>query len=161
MVLLEHIPTAQGFWRVASSDRLKTTEHPHRHSSLSQAHHKFSAEYCQKRRLRVQNRSAGCVFSCTDTSRQQEVLRFAFENKVYQFRVLPFGLNTASQVLTHLGHTVAAYLHRQGISVIPYLDDWYHPDLSFITPPVSVNTLNMVGLKLNEAKYELEPVQDI
>ena len=56
--------------------------------------------------------------------------RFAFENKVYQFRVLPFGLNTAPQVFTRLGHTVTGYLHRQGISVIPYLDDWliHHPD---------------------------------
>ena len=51
-------------------------------------------------------------------------LRFAFKNKVYQFRVLPFSLNTAPQVFTRLGHTVAAYLHHQGISVIPYLDDW-------------------------------------
>ena len=48
----------------------------------------------------------------------RKYLRFAFENKVYQFRVLPFGLNTAPQVFTHLGHTVAAYLHRQGTSVI-------------------------------------------
>ena len=28
---------------------------------------------CRKRRLRVQNRSAGCVLSCTDSSKQQEV----------------------------------------------------------------------------------------
>ena len=60
----------------------------------------------------------------------RKYLRFSFENKVYQFRVLPFGLNTAPQVFTRLGHTVTSYLHRQGISVIPYLDDWliHHPD---------------------------------
>ena len=60
----------------------------------------------------------------------RKYLRFAFENKVYQFRVLPFGLNTDTQVFTQLGHTVTGYLHRQGISVIPYLDDWliHHPD---------------------------------
>ena len=52
----------------------------------------------------------------------RKYLRFAFENKVYQFRVLPFGLNTAPQVFARLGHTVTGYLHRQGISVIPYLD---------------------------------------
>ena len=63
----------------------------------------------EKRRLRVQNRSAGCVLSCTNTSTQQEVLRFAFENKVYQFRVLHFSLNTAPQVFTCLRHRVAAY----------------------------------------------------
>ena len=62
-VLFEHIPGMQGVWRVASSYRLKTTEPPHRRSSLSHAHHKLSAEYHQKRRLRVQNRSAGCILS--------------------------------------------------------------------------------------------------
>ena len=33
----------------------------------------------------------------------RKYLRFAFENKVYQFRVLPFGLNTAPQIFTRLG----------------------------------------------------------
>ena len=32
--------------------------------------------------------------------------KFAFKNKVYQFQVLPFGLNTAPQVFNRLGHTV-------------------------------------------------------
>ena len=45
----------------------------------------------------------------------RKYLRFAFENRVYQFQVLPFGLNTAPQVFTRLGHTVTAYLHRQGV----------------------------------------------
>ena len=35
----------------------------------------------------------------------RKYLRFAFESKVYQFRVLPFSLNTAPQVFTYLGHT--------------------------------------------------------
>ena len=66
----------------------------------------------------------------------RKYLRFAFENSVYHFQVLPFGLNTAPQIFTRLGHTVTSYLHRQGISVIPYLDDWliHHPDRQvFIT----------------------------
>ena len=95
----------------------------------------------------------------------RKYLRFAFENRVYQFRVLPFSLNTAPQVFTRLGHTVAAYLHRLGISVIPYLDDWliHHPDCQVLLRHQSqlLNILNMVGLRLNEAKSELEPVQDI
>ena len=95
----------------------------------------------------------------------RKYLRFAFENKVYQFRVLHFSLNTAPQVLTLLGHTVAPNLHRQGISVIPYLDDWliHHPDCQVLLRHQSqlLNILNMVGLRFNEAKSELEPVQDI
>ena len=87
-------------------------------------------------------------------------LHFAFENKV-----LHFSLNTAPQVFTCLRHRVAAYLHHQGISVIPYVDDWliHHPDCQVLLRHQSqiLNILNMVGLRLNEAKSELEPVQDI
>ena len=95
----------------------------------------------------------------------RKYLHFAFENKVDQFRVLPFGLNTAPRVFTCLGHTVQAYLHRQGISVILNLDDWliHHPDHQVLLRHQSqlLRTLNMVGLMLNEAKSELEPVQNI
>ena len=81
MVLFECIPGTQGIWKVESSCRLKTTEPPHRCFSLSHAHHKLSAEYRRKRRLRVQNRSAGCVLSCTNTSTQQEVPSFCLRKQ--------------------------------------------------------------------------------
>ena len=85
--------------------------------------------------------------------------RFAFEKKVYQFRVLLFGLNTAPQVFTRLEHTVAAYLHCQGISGIPYLDDWliHHPDSQALLCHQSqlLDTLDQVGLMLNEIRAEL------
>ena len=80
-VLFERIHGTQGIWRVASSYRLKTTEPPHRRSSLSHAHHKLSAEYRRKKRLCVQNRSAGCVLSCTNTSTQQEVPSFCLRKQ--------------------------------------------------------------------------------
>ena len=79
----------------------------------------------------------------------RKYLCFAFENKVYHFRVLHFSLNTAPQVLTRLGQTVTAYL--QGISVIPYLDDWliHYPDRQVLLRHQSqlLNILNMVGLR--------------
>ena len=75
-VLFKRIPGTQGVWRVASSNRLKTTEGPNLCTSFSHAHYELSAELRRKRRLRVQNRSAGCVLSCTNTSRQQEVPSF-------------------------------------------------------------------------------------
>ena len=54
----------------------------------------------------------------------RKYLCFAFESKVYQFLVLLFSLNTAPQVFTRLGHTVAGYLHHPRILVIPYFDNW-------------------------------------
>ena len=80
-VLFEYIPGTQGIWRVASSYRLKTTETTHRRSSLSHAHHKLSAEYRLKRRLRIQNRSAGCILSVTYISTQQEVPSFCLRKQ--------------------------------------------------------------------------------
>ena len=95
----------------------------------------------------------------------RKYLGFAFENKVYQFRVLPFGLNTAPQVFTRLGHTVTGYLHRQGISVIPYLDDWliHHPDHQVLLRHQAqlINTLDLVGFILNRKKSELDLTQDL
>ena len=38
-------------------------------------------EYRQKRRLHIQNRSEGCVLSCTNTSRQQEVPMFCLRKQ--------------------------------------------------------------------------------
>ena len=43
-------------------------------------------------------------FHVTIHPSSRKYLRFAFENKVYQFWVLPFGLNTAPQVFTRLVH---------------------------------------------------------
>ena len=95
----------------------------------------------------------------------RKYLRFAFKNKVYQFRVLPFTLNTAPQVFTRLGHTVAGYLHRPGISVVQYLDDWliHHPDrqVLLLHQAQLLKTLDQVVFLLNEKKSVLDLVQDI
>ena len=155
----------QSVWRVASSNRFKTTERPHLRTSLSHAHYKLSAEYCHRRILCIQNRPAGCILPCTNTSRQQEVPTFCLRKQGISFGVLSFSLNTAPRIFTHLGHTVAAYLHRQGISLIPYLDDWliHHPDCQALLRHQSQlqNALDLIGLKLNEAKSELDPFQNI
>ena len=164
-VLFKRIPGMQGIWRVASSYRLKTTEPTHRCSSLSHAHHKLSAEYPLKRRLRVQNRSAGCVLSVSNISTQQEVPSFCLRKQGIPVSSTSLQSEHCPHVLTCLGHTVAAYLHHQEISVIPYRNDWLinHPHRQVLLHHQSqlLNILNMVGLRLNEAKSELEPVQDI
>ena len=84
---------------------------------------------------------------------------------MYQFQVLPFSLNTAPQVFTRLGHTVTAYLHLQGVSVIPYLDDWlvHHPDRQILSrhQALLIDTLDLVGFILNRKKSERDLTQDL
>ena len=72
-VLLERIPGKEGLRRVASSHRSKESERTHSRTSFPYVHDKLCSKLRQKRRLRVQDRSAGCVLSCTDSSKQQEI----------------------------------------------------------------------------------------
>ena len=43
---------------------------------------------------------------------------------VWQFRALPFGLNTAPRVFTMVTAPVVAYAHLNGVSLHVYLDEW-------------------------------------
>ena len=74
-VLFERIPGTKSFRRVASSYRSKESEQPHSCTSFLYVHYKLSSKLRSKRRLRVQNRPAGCVLSHTYPSQQQKVPR--------------------------------------------------------------------------------------
>ena len=54
----------------------------------------------------------------------RKFLRFVAFGKVYQFKVLCFGLSTAPQVFTRVMAPVSAFLHQAGIRLRRYLDDW-------------------------------------
>ncbi|XP_063804850.1 zinc finger protein 1 homolog [Pseudophryne corroboree] len=53
----------------------------------------------------------------------QKFLRIAFVNLHYQCQALPFGLATAPRILTKVMAVMTAYLRRQGMLILPYLDD--------------------------------------
>ena len=94
--------------------------------------------------------------------------------KVYQFRVLPFTLNTdlntdplntdppLPRVFPHLGHTMVGYPHHQSISVLPNIDTWFVPlpDMGIYlsaTITYALQSLEPVRFKLNVEKSP-EPV---
>ena len=51
-------------------------------------------------------------------------LRFLYNDTLYEFVVLPFGLSTAPRVFTRIAKTIGAALRRRGIMIFIYLDDW-------------------------------------
>ena len=51
-------------------------------------------------------------------------LCFPVRETVYQFRALPFGLTTAPKEFTSVTATLASIVHRKGINLHLYLDDW-------------------------------------
>ena len=54
----------------------------------------------------------------------RKFLRFVAFGKVYQFKVLCFGLSTAPQAFTRVMAPVSAFLHQAGTRLRRYLDDW-------------------------------------
>ena len=54
----------------------------------------------------------------------RKFLRFMVGGKVYQFKVLCFGLSTAPQVFTRVMSPVSAIFHRTRVRLRRYLDDW-------------------------------------
>ena len=58
---------------MASSYRSKESERPYSRTTFPYVHDKLCTKLCSKRRLRVQNRPAGCILSRTYPSQQQKV----------------------------------------------------------------------------------------
>ena len=88
-------------------------------------------------RLCVQNRYVGCVLPCTNSSRQPEVPSLCLQEQgvsVSGAYLWSKHSPPPPQIFTPLGLTEAGYLHLQGISVLPYLEDRlvYHPDCQVI-----------------------------
>ena len=92
-------------------------------------------------------------------------LRFVVDGKPFQFRVLCFGLTTAPQVFTRIMVPVSAILHRHGVRMLRYLDDWLILASSKIACLQSRDRLLAVctelGIQVNLMKSSLVPSQSI
>ena len=92
-------------------------------------------------------------------------LRFVLDGKPFQFRVLCFGLTTAPQVFTRIMAPVSAILHKYGVRMLRYLDDWLILASSEIACFQSRDRLLVVctelGIQVNLTKSSLIPSQSI
>ncbi|KAI2665750.1 hypothetical protein H4Q32_022839 [Labeo rohita] len=55
--------------------------------------------------------------------RHRPFLRFAFEGRAYQYKVLPFGLSLSPRVFTKIAEAALSPLREMGIRILNYLDD--------------------------------------
>ena len=92
-------------------------------------------------------------------------LRFTIGGVSYQFSVRCFGLTTAPWVFTWLMAPISAVLHRSGIRMLRYLDDWLILAESRTTCLQVRDRLLQVceelGLQVNFRKSSLIPSQDM
>ncbi len=56
--------------------------------------------------------------------RHRPFLRFAFEGRAYQYKVLPFGLSLSPRVFTKVAEAALVPMREQGVRILNYLDDW-------------------------------------
>ncbi len=97
--------------------------------------------------------------------RHRPFLRFAFEGRAWQYRVLPFGLSLSPRVFTKVVEGALTPLREVGVRILNYLDDWLilaqsreqlgdHRDLV-------LRHLSQLELRVNWEKSKLSPVQRI
>ena len=93
----------------------------------------------------------------------RKFLRFVAFGKVYQFKVLCFGLPTAPQVFTQVMAPVSALLHRSSIRLRRYIDDWLVQASSREQVLLVLDTViwlcHSVGIVVNWEKSQLVPTQ--
>lgn len=89
--------------------------------------------------------------------------RFAFGDKAYQYRILPFGLALTPWTFTECMDAALAPLRLQGIRVLNYLDDWLILAQSneFVCrdKDILLHHLQSLGLRVNAQKSVLTPSQ--
>ena len=91
-------------------------------------------------------------------------LRFVAGGRTFQFRVLCFGLTMAPQVFTRVMALVSAFLHRLGVRILRYLDDW--PILASREGAIRardqvLELCQTLGTVVNLEKSSLSPAQSV
>ncbi|KAI2644460.1 Protein P [Labeo rohita] len=97
--------------------------------------------------------------------RHRPFLRFAFEGRAYQYKVLPFGISLSPRVFTKVAEAALSPLREMGIRILNYLDDWlilaHSWDLVCTHRDMVLNHLAQLGLRVNWEKSKLSRVQRI
>ena len=171
-VLLERIPGKKGFGRVASSHRSKESERTHSRTSFPYVHDKLCSKLRRKRRLRVQDRSAGCVLSCTDSSKQQEIPQVRLRKQGVPVSITTFWSKYSPSSFYSFGaHSDSIHAPSGGfgdtisgrLASSPPGPSNHHPDRQILLrhQALLIDTLDLVGFILNRKKSELDLTQDL
>jgi hypothetical protein len=95
----------------------------------------------------------------------RQFLRFAFQGRRFQFRVLPFGLSLSPRVFTRCVAAALSPLQSRGMKILPYLDDWLicAPSQSQVALDTTLllSHVARLGLRVNLTKSCLVPSQSI
>ena len=95
--------------------------------------------------------------------KHRKYLSFVHRGKVYQWTCLPFGLATSPFVFTKLNAEIGKFVHKRGIVLIQFLDDWIMMclilRLTYLQRDYLLQILWYLGWILNLIKSVLDPLQ--
>ena len=93
----------------------------------------------------------------------RKYLRFRWGRKTYEYTCLPFGLSASPWVFTKLLRVAVAFLRRQGVRLVIYLDDLLIVGSTAEECEASVRlvieVLESLGFLINFKKSEIIPIQ--
>jgi hypothetical protein len=99
------------------------------------------------------------------TAKHKKFLRFKWNNNLYEFQCLPFGLASAPRDFTKLMKPVVGLLRRIGIKMIIYLDDLLLmnkcPHTLMRDAKTTIILLENLGFVINKEKSHTTPTQDL
>lgn len=100
-------------------------------------------------------------FTISVAKESRKFLRFSFENDIYEFTCVPFGLCLASYVFTKLMKPSMQYLRLDDIITVNYLDDVFIVEESMIVCKNNINKvsdyLQSLGFVINKENSQLIP----
>lgn len=125
-------------------------------------------------RTAVNLMSEGCFLATIDLTEayfsipihreSKKFLRFRFEDQLFEFNYMPFGLCTAPYVFTKVLRPILAYLRNKGWISVNYLDDFLCIGKDFKNCEENVRctmfTLQSLGFHINFMKSRLVPQQE-
>lgn len=95
----------------------------------------------------------------------KKYLRFSFQENLYEFNVLPFGLSTAPFVFCKLFKSILSYLRSRGLLIVSYLDDLLvlgdSKNSCLKNTRITIGLLSRLGFLMNFEKSCLSPCQRI
>ena len=95
----------------------------------------------------------------------RKFLRFCYQDEVFQFRVLPFGLSVNPRVFTRVVDVMMAHVRSLGLQVHHYLDDWLlrNQQLDHLRTQTQglLHLTTRLGWIPSLEKSELSPTQDL
>lgn len=91
----------------------------------------------------------------------RKYLRFAFQNQLYEFTCIPFGLSVAPYCFTKLMKPIVSLLRNRGILCVNYLDDFLvlgeSSQICLANTNLLVGLLESLGFIVNREKSFLTP----